>query len=110
MSNLRRYDSGGRPYFLTSVTYNRRPFLLNNEQLLLRTLERVKTVIPHEMTARVILPDHFHVLDVFPDDSNGSQPAGGIDLQIEGCQPAGGIDLRGSNSNGSQSAGERCSP
>ena len=81
MSNLRRYDSGGRPYFLTSVTYNRRPFLLNNEQLLLRTLERVKTVIPHEMTARVILPDHFHVLDVFPDDSNGSQPAGGIDLR-----------------------------
>ena len=94
MSNLRRYDSGGRPYFLTSVTYNRQPFLLNNERLLMRTLERAKTVIPHEMTAWVILPDHFHVIVIFPDDSDGSQPAGEVDLpgsDPSRSQPAGGL-------------------
>ena len=62
MSNLRRYDSFGKPYFLTSVTHNRQPFLANNEPLLLHLLQKAESDFNIEIVAWTILPDHFHWL------------------------------------------------
>jgi putative transposase len=62
MSNLRRYNSFGKPYFITCVTYNRRPFLLNHEEMLLQSLYRSETKFNRELIAWVILPEHFHLL------------------------------------------------
>jgi len=62
MSNLRRYNSFGKPYFITCVTYNRQPFLLNHEEMLLQSLYGSETKFNRELIAWVILPEHFHLL------------------------------------------------
>jgi putative transposase len=62
MSNLRRYNSFGKPYFITCVTYNRQPFLLNHEEILLQSLNRSEIKFNRELIAWVILPEHFHLL------------------------------------------------
>jgi REP element-mobilizing transposase RayT len=62
MSNLRRYDSYGKPYFITSVTYKRLPYLLDNESLLLQTFQRAQNALNFEMIAWVILVEHFHII------------------------------------------------
>jgi putative transposase len=62
MSKLRRINHHYGVYFITSVTFNRNPILIDNEKLLLASFEFVRTLYQIELKAWVILPDHFHLL------------------------------------------------
>lgn len=62
MSKLRRYPAEGRPSFITNVTFARRPLLIDNVDLLWDAFATVKSRIPFELLAWVILPDHFHIV------------------------------------------------
>ncbi len=62
MSNLRRYNHKGLSYFTTNVTLDRKPFLVDNIDLLHNTLARANELFDFEISAWVILPDHFHFL------------------------------------------------
>lgn len=64
MSNLRRYDPYGKPSFITNVTYNRQPILIENIDLFWQAVENTKTKRPFELIAWAILPEHFHLLIV----------------------------------------------
>jgi len=48
--------------FLTHVTYNRRPILIEHFDLLWRALENAREQHQLRMSAWVVLPDHFHML------------------------------------------------
>ncbi len=52
----------GRSVFITSVTYKRRPILIDNIDLLKKAIKRAQSSTPFEVIAYVILPDHFHFL------------------------------------------------
>ncbi len=62
MTNIRRYDPGNRPVFITAVTYLRKPFLREDghKELLLAVMREVKASVGFKMHAYVILNDHFH--------------------------------------------------
>lgn len=62
MSKLRRYYEVGNTYFVTCVTYNRHPFLFNNEHLLRTAIDYAQTYYPFNLSAWVIMPDHFHLV------------------------------------------------
>ena len=62
MSNIRRYDSSGKPYFITSVTYKRQAILGGYEALLYRSFVRARDKFGFDLIAWVIIPDHFHLL------------------------------------------------
>ena len=76
MPNYRRMYIPGGTYFLTIVTYCRRPLFENpsNINLLRSAIAKVKTKLPFQITAAVILPEHIHFLWQLPlNDSNYSQ-------------------------------------
>ena len=62
MSKLRRYYSQGYLYFITTVTLDRNPILVDNFDLFKtaynRTLKRFDIKIP----AWVVMPDHLHMI------------------------------------------------
>jgi len=60
MSILRRYKSDFTVYFITNVTYQRKPILVGNADLLMNAIDSYRDII--EILAYVILPDHFHML------------------------------------------------
>ncbi|MBI3872866.1 MAG: transposase [candidate division Zixibacteria bacterium] len=62
MSKLKRYKDFGTLYFITSVTYQRRRFLVEHADLLWSSVNATKDRCPFELIAWVILPDHFHFL------------------------------------------------
>ena len=62
MSKLRRYFKFGDIIFITNVTYNRIPILIEHYNLLAESLEKINKVSPFDIIAKVILPDHFHVV------------------------------------------------
>ena len=62
MSILRRYHSAGNIYFITNVTHDRRPILVNNAGLFWDSINSIKTRIDFELIAYVLIPDHFHIL------------------------------------------------
>jgi putative transposase len=62
MSNLRRYNSCGRPYFITNVVYQRQPILITNIDLFWRAMDNTRLKYPCDLIAWVILPDHYHLL------------------------------------------------
>jgi putative transposase len=69
MSNLRRYYSEGQVYFVTCVTYNRNPILLENVDLLWLAVDKFRGDSPEFLIAWAILPDHFHMI-LSPDSLN----------------------------------------
>ncbi|MEE9442519.1 MAG: transposase [candidate division Zixibacteria bacterium] len=69
MTNIRRYFSPGQVYFLTHVTYKRKPILIDNADLLKTAIYDVKTDTPFEIIAFAIMPDHFHII-IDPGKSN----------------------------------------
>jgi putative transposase len=74
-SPSRVYLSGGT-YFLTLVTYCRRPLFNNpNNIALLRTaVAKIKAEKPFKIVAAVVLSDHLHFIwQLPPDDFNYSQ-------------------------------------
>ena len=68
MSDYRRWFVPGGTYFLTIVTYNRRPILTTDTgRMLLRSaIEEIRTTKPFSMIATVLLPDHWHIVLALP--------------------------------------------
>jgi putative transposase len=64
----RRSKTPGATYFFTVVTFRRRPFLtdLDNVELLRTAFRTVKTEHPFTIDAFVLLPQHFHCLLTLP--------------------------------------------
>lgn len=60
MSNFRRYFSENNTVFITIVTYNRTPILIENIKLLKDSLKNIK--YKFEIIAGIILKDHIHLL------------------------------------------------
>ena len=69
MSKLRRYDPSGRPCFITIVTHKRKPRLIANADLLLKSITDIERRVSFETLAWVIMPDHVHLII----DLNGNQ-------------------------------------
>jgi putative transposase len=68
MSDYRRYFVAGATYFFTILTYKRHPIFANdaNVQRLREALVSVKSELPFEINAAVVLPDHAHFLWTLP--------------------------------------------
>jgi putative transposase len=62
MSILRRYHREGNIYFITNVTFQRKPVLVDNIDLLWTSFGMIQTKTTYDLIAWVILPDHFHVV------------------------------------------------
>lgn len=62
MSRLRRFGGTRQVCFLTCVTYCRRPILADNVDLFWTGVETLGDKLDFEISAYVILPDHFHIL------------------------------------------------
>ncbi|MFY9251869.1 MAG: transposase [Fuerstiella sp.] len=68
MSDYRRYFVPGGTFFLTVVTYKRRPILTteHGRVQLRRSIESVRNRHPFCLVANVLLPDHWHLLMQLP--------------------------------------------
>lgn len=60
--NYKRLFIKGGCVFLTVVTYNRKPILVKNIDLLRKAFKNTKKNYDFEIFAMVVLPEHFHVL------------------------------------------------
>jgi len=60
MSNFKRYFQDNNIVFVTLVTFNRKPILLENINLLRKSLINHKYC--YQIIAGVVLPDHMHLL------------------------------------------------
>jgi putative transposase len=68
MSDYRRLFVPGGMYFLTVVTYARRPILTTDDgrEILRNAVQEIQSRYPFELFATVLLPDHWHVLLSLP--------------------------------------------
>ena len=71
MSNFKRYYQDNNIVFITVVTYERKPLLIENISLLRKSLKAVK--YDYEIIAGVVLPDHIHLLIQTKDSNNFSK-------------------------------------
>ena len=62
MSNLRRYFKDGDISFITSVTFNRNPILIENITLLQHSITSITQKYNTKIVAQIILKDHFHMI------------------------------------------------
>ena len=62
MANYTRIFLPGYSYYLTIVTHQRNPILLENIALLRESFRVSKTKYNYNIDAIVILPDHFHMI------------------------------------------------
>ncbi len=62
MTNIRRSKFPGQSYFTTHVTYQRSPILLESFDVFWKSIESVRTEMPFDLIAWVVLPDHCHML------------------------------------------------
>ena len=60
MSNFIRYYKDNNIVFVTIVTYNRQPILVENIELLRNSLKEIK--YKYKIIAGIVLPDHVHLL------------------------------------------------
>ena len=60
MSNFKRYYQDNNIVFITIVTYNRQPLLVDNINLLRNSLKEIK--YNYKIIAGIVLPDHLHFL------------------------------------------------
>jgi len=67
MSNYIRIFTEGHSYFITVVTYKRRPILIENIELLRKSFRLSKACYNYTIDAIVILPDHMHMI-ITPED------------------------------------------
>ena len=69
MTNIRRYYKDGNIYFLTHVTCNRDPILIDNFDLFDESIRSLKMKNKFDIFAWVVLPDHFHmIINPFKED------------------------------------------
>ncbi|MCP4570437.1 MAG: transposase [FCB group bacterium] len=62
MSKLLRYHKNSDICFVTSVTYSRKPILVDNSDLLISALNKYQEILKYDLLAYVIMPDHIHLL------------------------------------------------
>lgn len=62
MANYKRIFMDGYSYFLTVVTHQRNPILIDNIELLRESFRISKQTYRYKIEAIVILPDHFHLI------------------------------------------------
>ncbi len=62
MPNYRRVFEDGYSYFITVTTYNRKPILIQNINILRESFYLSKQKYDYKIEAIVILPDHFHTI------------------------------------------------
>ncbi len=62
MANYKRIFLDGYSYYLTVVTHNRNPILIDNIELLRESFKESKEHYSYAIEAIVILPDHFHLV------------------------------------------------
>lgn len=62
MPNYRRIFEDGYSYYLTIVTYQRRPILIDNITLLRKSFAQSKKRFEYTIDAIVVLPDHIHMV------------------------------------------------
>jgi len=62
MSNYKRLYLQNYRYYLTIVTQNRQPILIDNIELLRDSFRRSKRKYDYKIDAIVILPDHIHMI------------------------------------------------
>ncbi|MGA9397226.1 MAG: transposase [Anaerolineaceae bacterium] len=76
MPNYRRLYLPGQPVFITAVTYKRHRLFDHPRtiEILLNTINAVKTLHPFAVLAYVIMPDHFHLLFKTPEESPNYSP------------------------------------
>ena len=60
--NYRRFFLQNYPYFITVVTHQRNPLLIDNIELLRDSFKYAKSKFNFDIIAIVILPDHFHLI------------------------------------------------
>lgn len=82
MTNIRRYETTGRPVFITAVCHHRMPCIQSDwqKELLLAIMREVKSAFGFSMHAYVILDDHFHWM-ITPDNSGLSKVMQSIKLR-----------------------------
>ena len=68
MANYKRLFLEGYSYYLTVVTYNRNPILIDNIEALRDSFRESKKYYMYDINAIVILPDHFHMI-ITPNNS-----------------------------------------
>jgi len=62
MANYKRIFMDGYSYFITVVTHQRNPILIDNIELLRESFRVSKLKYIYSIEAIVILPDHFHMI------------------------------------------------
>ena len=62
MANYKRFFMDGHSYYITIVTYERKPFLIDNIELLRESFRESKRYYQYSIDAIVILPDHIHMI------------------------------------------------
>ena len=62
MSNYKRVFEQNYSYFITVVTHQRNPILINQIDLLRDSFKEAKQHYAFNIEAIVILPDHFHMI------------------------------------------------
>jgi putative transposase len=62
MSNYKRIFLDGYSYYLTIVTHQRNPILLENIALLRESFRVSKSKYDYDINDIIILPDHFHMI------------------------------------------------
>ena len=72
MSRLLRFYSPGYTYFVTAVSHNREPFLIEHADLLNESFRSSQTKCGSRLSAWVVLPDHLHLI-VTPSDGDLSR-------------------------------------
>ena len=72
MANYRRDKTPGGWYFLTLVTYQRKPIFADSNSVLLfkKVLMQIKENDPFNIIAIVILPEHIHMIIQLPDEDS----------------------------------------
>lgn len=62
MPNYRRLFIDNSYLFITIVTYQRKPILIDNVELLRESFKEAKSIYNFELYASVIMPDHLHMI------------------------------------------------
>jgi putative transposase len=62
MRNVQRYFKPGQICFVTHVTYERKPLLIDHFDILWQSFESQRRAVNYRLIAWVVLPDHWHAL------------------------------------------------
>jgi len=62
MANYKRIFMDGYSYYITLVTYQRKPILIDNIELLRESFRRSKERYQYRIDAIIVLPDHLHMI------------------------------------------------